>query len=105
MALSGLHVAFGYAGSPAPGGMDVTALSRNTVASETLTNPGATTITAPAGALELGQAVASLRCSVDAWIAIGPNPNASANPRRYLSANTDFDIFVFAGDKVAWAAA
>lgn len=107
MALSGLHVTCGFAGEPRGSASSIPLLGA-AVWSETMANPGTTTMEAPPApsmpALA-GRPVFSVRASADAWIAVGPNPDAAAGPRRYLAANTDFDFFVEPGHKLAWTAA
>ncbi len=49
-----------------------------------------------------GDPIFYLRSSQDAWVAIGPTPDASNGPRMLLAANTDFGLYVDPGDKLAW---
>jgi hypothetical protein len=103
MALTGLHVLSGYAGSirreksqPILGKI---------IWSEAPASGVATTNVAPALSDVLGQPVFRFRSAVDAYVSIGPTPNPAANPRILVPANTDYDVFADPGDKVAWSAA
>lgn len=110
MAFSGLHVACRYAGGPGWGrdpmpvaGAPVWSENMASAATTTNTVPGATTDDSYGGVL--GQPIFSVRASADAWIAIGATPNASTGARLFVAANTDYDVFVKPGDKLAWIAA
>ncbi|RIY00231.1 hypothetical protein D3218_13175 [Aureimonas flava] len=105
MALSGLHVAFGYAGFAGPLSARAAALARKPVSSQTLASAGTSTIVAPPVEVSSGSAIVSLRCSQDAWIAVGSAPDATNGPRRFLAANTDLDLLCSENDRVAWIAA
>ncbi|RIX97165.1 hypothetical protein D3218_19070 [Aureimonas flava] len=107
MPLSGLHVTIGEARNAGPftlyeGGREGPQLHGKVLLSETLAAPGTSTIVTPPYAYERGHLVASVRCSKDAWVAVGAAPNASTGPRDFLPANTDLDMIVSAGDRVAW---
>lgn len=41
----------------------------------------------------------------DIWVSVGPSPNASVSPRLLVPALTLYDIYVGAGDRMAWVAA
>ncbi|WP_075292599.1 hypothetical protein [Pararhizobium arenae] len=102
MALEGLHVLAGYAG--ARGYKDsVQPLITKRMWSETLPEAGETTNVAPRAGDVAGQPVFQLRCSVDAWISIRPNPDAALSPRAFLPADETVDWFVEPGDKLDWA--
>ena len=105
MALSGLHVVCGYAGGRTPNTPFPLPLPASAAWSETLAVAGSTTNKAPGNDATFGQPMMSVRSSVDAWVAMGENPNATSGPRRYIAANTDYDFFVNTGDKLAWIAA
>ena len=104
MALSGLHVVAGYAGSSSQRHLSQPLLGRIKW-SETLATAGTSALGAPENSDREGQPVFRLRSSADAWIAIGRTPNASASPRLAIPANTDIDIFVEPGERVAWVPA
>lgn len=73
--------------------------------SETIAAPTTTKQTAPAAptvSATVGRPVFSFRSSADARIAFGPNPDATAGPRRYLAANMDLDFFEEPIHKLAW---
>ncbi|WP_156421394.1 hypothetical protein [Aureimonas sp. AU40] len=80
-------------------------LVNSTAASQTIAAAGTSAVTAPARSIGKGTPLASVRCGVDAWVAFGATPNAAADPRRFLPANTTEHFFVEPGDKVAWTAA
>lgn len=104
MALTGLVVVAAYAGSSVSRHLSQPIMGR-IAWSETLATPGTTTNVAPPNRDDNGQPFVRLRCNVDAWVAVGKAPNAAASPRIALAANTDFDMFVDPGEKVAWIAA
>lgn len=105
MALSGLHVACGYAGGRTPNTPFPLPIPSPAAWSETLASAGTTTNVAPGSDATFGQPLMSVRCSIDAWVAMGASPNATTGPRRFIAANTDYDFFVNTGDKLAWIAA
>lgn len=45
----------------------------------------------------------TLTAEVNMWVSIGASPNAGANPRRRMLANTQRSFSAPAGAKVAWA--
>jgi hypothetical protein len=108
MALTGLHVTIGEARNAGPftlyerSSHEGPQLHGKVLLSETLAAPGTSTIVTPPYAYERGHLVASVRCSKDAWVAVGATPNATTGPRDLLPANTDLDLIVVAGDRVAW---
>ena len=105
MALSGVHVTFGYA-------VDVLnkqgpALPFNATSSQTMASPGTSTISAPS---ELGVGplpLLSLSASAAIFYVVGQNPNINTDPRRYYdpALNAREDIAVNPGDRVAWTTA
>ncbi|KQT48935.1 hypothetical protein ASG43_08870 [Aureimonas sp. Leaf454] len=105
MALSGLHVVCGVAGSPAELGghaIDLPLMSYVLHWSETLATAGPTTKAVPVGA---SRSAFRVRCSVDAYVAVGKTPDAVNGPRFYVPANDDYDVMAPAEAKVAWVAA
>jgi hypothetical protein len=112
MALSGLHVACSFAGGPGWGRHPMPLLGAPAW-SELLAAPGTTTNDADIGVVNSGNAdltggvaqpVMTVRCSLDAWVAFGPAPNASTGARVFVEANVDYSFFVNPGDKLAWIA-
>lgn len=104
MALTGLSAVAGYAGPPS-GRANGQALLGRIAASENIQAAGVSTIIVPSGIDADGDPVWQLRCAVDAWVAFGSAPNAGANPRVFLPANTTETFYAIPGHKVAWAAA
>lgn len=102
MALSGVHIVAGYAGSFRREKSQ--AILGKVAWSESPGTGVSTTGVAPAVHDTLGQPIFRLRSSVDAYFAIGPAPNAATGPRVFVPANTDYDVFADAGDKVQWVA-
>lgn len=74
--------------------------------SETLSAPGTTTNVVPS--VPAGSFASAILCvaaiDVAAWVAIGPSPNASTNPRRFVTVGRDVQLEAQPGDKVAWVA-
>lgn len=103
MALSGLHVACCFVGSVEKQIREAPVL-RKPEWSQTLAIAGTTDATAP-GVKDNGDPVFHIISSVDAFVAVGPAPNASTGPRMLVQANTPIAIYVGAGDKLAWVAA
>lgn len=101
MALSGLHVACGFAGGP--NGANQPLLS-NLSWSQTMAAPGTTDNGAPEGSGN-GQPVMQFRASADAFVAVGRTPNAVSGARIFVPAGETVSIYVSAGDKAAWVAA
>lgn len=106
MALSGVHITFGYSDS---GG---TALPYQAISSQTMTIGATSTISAPpppAPGLDRNTVylpLLSISASAAIFYAVGTNPDATNGPRRYMDPTFGReDIFVNAGDKFAWIAA
>lgn len=104
MALSGMHVACGYAGSSTNRWATLSAIGR-TIWSETLASPGTTTNTAPASSDTAGDPIFQVRSTVDSFVSLGPVPNASSGPRQFVAAATEYTFYAQPGDKLAWVAA
>lgn len=103
MAFVGLNVLQGYAGG-AGGNNTVQSLISNPQWSETLEAPGETTNSAIGGS-GTGRPVFRFRSEVDAFVSVGPTPDATNGTRYAVPANTDYDVFANPGDKVAWTTA
>src|SRR6267154_2341836 len=104
MALSGIHITFGYSNS---GGSE---LPYNAVSSQTMTDAGTSTISAPSAPAPASHLdrnttylpLLSISASAAIYYAVGTNPDATAGPRRYMDPTFGReDIFVNAGDKFA----
>ncbi|MDR7147133.1 hypothetical protein [Rhizobium sp. BE258] len=103
MALSGAHIVCGYAGSYR---RDKSQAILGKVNWSEAPATGVTTTNGAPGAHDLyGQPMFRLRASADSYFAVGPTPNATTGPRVFVPANTDYDVFADAGDKVQWVAA
>lgn len=104
MALTGVHITFGYssnsASSPNLGG---NTLPFQATASETMASAGTSTISAPSNT----GALLSISASAAIFYVTGPDPDTNVGPLRYYdpSFSSREDIFVNPGDKFAWIAA
>lgn len=119
MALSGIHVACSYCGGSAyddtnwarpladswPPKSPAVPLMRAPIWSETLASAATTTNAAPAENPAQAEWLFEIRASVDSYIAIGANPDASGGPRLFVAANDFREVFCSPGDKLAWVAA
>ncbi|MET4233375.1 hypothetical protein QA633_43640 [Bradyrhizobium barranii] len=105
MALTGVHITFGYSIADAGDRPSGTALPFSATASDTMVAAGTSTKTAPQA--NPGQRpMLSITATLAIFYATGPNPDPVAGPRRYYDpAFGTNDIFVNAGDKFAWVAA
>lgn len=106
MALSGVHITFGYSDS---GG---TALPYYATSSQTMAAATTSTVVAPSGpspGLDRGTTylpLLSISASAAIFYAVGSSPDATSGARRYMDPTFGReDIFVNPGDKFAWVAA
>lgn len=104
MPLSGLHVVCGYAGAPSQRHRSQPILGEVRW-SESPASGVTTTNTAIVPSDTMGDPVFRIRTSAEAWVSVGANPNANANPRILVPAGEDYDIFVEPGDRLQWVAA
>lgn len=105
MALSGVHVACGYVGG-AGRNLQVQALMKKPVWSETLAAAGTTTNVAPTSVDQsVGDPCFEIRSSLDVFVAISSGPNATTGARLFVPANETRNVFCAPGDKLAWIAA
>jgi hypothetical protein len=107
MALVGVHIAFGYCNIGTVGEQQPPSLLFGCTSSQTMASAGTSTVVAPGSGSLSFQAVISISASAPIFYALGPNPVAdgsdSPNKRRYMDPATGReDIFVNAGDKLAW---
>jgi hypothetical protein len=107
MALSGVHITFGYSNS---GGSELpyTATSSELMAAATTSTVFAPSPPAPRSVDRNTTYLPLLSISASAAIfyAVGPNPDSTNGPLRYMDpAFGREDIFVNPGDKFAWVAA
>ena len=102
---TGVHVAFGYAGDTSQGDGGV-AIRASTTSSQTLTNAGTTTKSAPQKRGDENPLVSIVAFS-DGWYAIGSSPDASpsSDARDPLRAGESIDRYCKPDDKVAWLVA
>ncbi|MBY3175634.1 hypothetical protein HFO27_13435 [Rhizobium leguminosarum] len=106
MAFSGLHVVCAFPGSAAPQIRAASLLGRP-IWSETLATAGTTTNASPGvdPTNGLGDTVFHVLAAADAFVAVGPTPNASTGPRVLAPAGEFVTIYVAKDDKLAWIAA
>ena len=104
MALTGLHVSAGYAGSATHRYASAKILGRQ-LWSQTLATAGTTANTAPASRDTEGDPIFQIAASVDAFVAIGPNPDATNGARIFVRANTDWTAYAQQGDRLSWVPA
>lgn len=107
MALSGVHVTFGYCADSAIYKSSAT-LPYVAVSHETMASPATSSKSAPAqlasSALGKSPVLMSVSASAAIFYVVGPSPNINTDARRYYdpALNAREDIFVNAGDKIAW---
>lgn len=103
MALSGIHVACGFAGID---GFEssVPEIIKDVVWSESPASGVTSTNSAP-NTGGSGSPVFRVDVSADAYVSVGPSPNASVSPRHFVRAGSPYDIGVKPGDKFQWVAA
>ncbi len=95
MALVGVHITFGGSGSGV-GSTPVLKTGGGT-ASQSMTTAAKSNVSAPTAG------VLSIAASAPIYYAVGHNPDATVDPRRYYDpAFGAEDIFVNAGDFFAW---
>jgi hypothetical protein len=106
MALAGVHLAFGYCNNGTVGLQQPPSLLFGCTSSQLMASAGTSTVAAPASS-GIFQACASISASAPIFYAFGPAPVADGSDpvpkRRYMDpANGAVDLFVNAGDKLAW---
>ncbi|QCL95252.1 hypothetical protein CFBP7129_00840 [Agrobacterium tumefaciens] len=102
MAFSGLHVVCAYAGASFMRDREQTVLGKVQWSESPATGVTTTNHAPPPLDETTGQPVFRIRTSSDAWVSVGPEPNATSGTRFLVPANIDFDIYVEAGDKLQW---
>jgi len=106
MALTGVHVEFCVGSDGDDSRLAAPVLRGQLSASQTMASAGTSNIAAPgvAGVMGSGyRTILSISASAPIFFAVGPTPNATTGPRRYMDpANGGVDVFVNAGDVVAW---
>lgn len=104
MALTGLHVICGFAGSSVHRDKSEAILGR-VAWSEQPESGVATTNAAPGARDAEGQAIFRIRAAADSWVSVGTAPNPSTGTRFLVAAGTDYDVFADEGDRLKWIAA
>ncbi len=107
MALSGVHITFGYS---AGGNIGGTLLVYKATSSQTMASATTSTVTAPAQGTSFGDIALQPTCSISAsapiYYALGPTPDATSGARRYFDPTTvaagSIDVYCDPGDKLAW---
>lgn len=103
MALSGAHIACGYAATKGRNGAALPLLNRILWA-QTMASAGTTTLGAPPVSDQDGTPIFEIYSAADIFVAIGSAPDATAGkPRIFVPANQTVDIGAEnTGDKLAW---
>jgi hypothetical protein len=104
MALTGLHVACGFAGSQSQRWTSQALLGK-LVWSEAPASGVTSTNVAPAATDIAGDAVLRINAAADSWVSIGKTPDATAGTRFLVRAGSDYDVYAQQGDKFQWIAA
>jgi hypothetical protein len=95
-----LHVECGRAGGGGPMGQSLPIEIGAALAwSETVATTGTTTNAVPSNGLAY---VLTLTPTINMWVAIGPTPVSTDNPRRRLLAGVPRSFVAQPGDRVAW---
>lgn len=104
MALSGVHVAFGRFRDErhVDGGAHLRAA---TMSSETMSEPGTSTVTAPSLNDLSDSPVVSIVTTQDIFYSVALFPDAVNGPRDYLKAGESITRYCRHGDALAWVAA
>lgn len=111
MALSGVHISFSFINDGTVFQKHGATLPYQPQSSQVMASAGTSTISAPAApGKSVGQTAVllSIRPSLPIYYTVGKNPDINAGPTRYVDPTTMLggeDIFVDAGDKVAWTTA
>lgn len=103
MALSGVHVAFGFARNRTDSVPHATLVYRATSA-QTMSSPGTSTVSAASASSTDLMSTLTVSVSAPTFFVVGPAPDINAGPRRYLESGS-VDLYVDAGDRVAWTTA
>jgi len=106
MALSGVHICFGYCNVGSSGSIQDTLLPFRAISSQTMTSGTTSSISAPA-VQTTSDILLSISASAPIFYAVGANPVADGSDtvpkRRYYDPSFGReDIFVSPGDKFAW---
>ncbi|MBX4989558.1 hypothetical protein [Rhizobium lentis] len=104
MALTGLHVVCGYAGSQSQRYTSQALLGKISW-SEAPASGVTSTNAAPAATDIAGDAIFRINAAADSWVSIGPTPDATAGTRFLVRAGADYDVYAQQGYKLQWIAA
>jgi len=104
MALTGLHVACGFAGSQSARYTSQAILGK-IVWSEAPASGVTSTNAAPAATDIAGDALFRINAAADSWVSVGKAPDATNGTRFLVRAGSDYDIYCQQGDKFQWIAA
>jgi hypothetical protein len=99
MALSGVHVVFGFVQKSGK----FSNLFGAALWSETIASDGVTEQSATFGMH--GSPAFSIRAALDVFVSIGKQPDASVSPRHFVPAGEWIVFPCFEGDRLAWTAA
>lgn len=108
MAISGVHICFGFCNVGLVNGLSQSTLPGAATSSQTMANAGTSTVAAAQSNAGAGPPMVSISASAAIFYATGPIPDASgaSYPRRYYDPSFGReDIFVNPGDKFAWVLA
>lgn len=101
MAFTGIHVVCAFLGSNSPASTTDALLGRP-IWSEKMTSAGTGNKVVPPAEFK-GDAVLHIRAAADAYVAIGPTPDAVSGPASIIVPAGEFvSLYAKAGDKFAW---
>lgn len=105
MAFSGLHILATYVGPMFSRNQAKEDVVGRLVASETMTEPGTSTLAAPDVLEGTGMAVFRVRAAKTSYVAIAAEPDAVTGPRDIVWAGEDRAFYAEPGHKLAWVVA
>ncbi|MDK4730336.1 hypothetical protein [Rhizobium phaseoli] len=104
MALTGLHVVCGYAGSQSQRWASQALLGKIAWSEAPATGVTSTNV-APASSDVAGDPIFRVNAAADSWVSIGKTPDATAGKRFLVRSGGDYDVYAEPGDKFQWIAA
>jgi hypothetical protein len=105
MAFTGLHITAAYVGPHYSRNQAKEDIVGKLLASETMDAPGTSTLAAPEVHEVAGMATFRVSAAVDAFVAIGIEPDANAGPRDLVRAGETVSFYAEPGHRLAWVAA
>lgn len=105
MTFTGLHITAAYVGPHYSRNQAKEDIVGKLLASETMAEPGVSTLAAPAVHENAGMATFRVHAGVDAFIAIGTEPDANAGPRDLVRAGETVSFYAEPDHRLAWVAA